>query len=143
MNTNTKGIIIKINGEDTKIEYTDRGTHILGLWGRPFDAIKNGQKSIEVRTNTAQIPFDFNLVKVGDKINFVNEQTGETLLTEVKNISKYDSAKEYLEKVGFAHSSSKPKTMEEAISAIESHTGYKEGITRYGLFAFTISLLHK
>ena len=140
---NTSGITIRINGKNTKIEYTEGNTHVLGLWERPFNAIKNRQKSIEVRTNTAQIPFNFNLVKVGDAINFVNEQTGEILFTKVNNVSKYGSAREYLEEVGFSNLSSKPTTMKEAISAIECHTGYKEGIKKHGLFAFGISLINE
>ena len=135
---NTKGIIVNIKGVDTKIEYSIDNFHILGLWDRPFKTIQDGSKQIEVRTNTQQIPFDFNLVTEGDQIKFINEMTGEELITKVVEINKYESARLFLEEVGLEHSSSKPKNIDEGVKAIESHTGYQEGIKKHGLFAIKI-----
>lgn len=135
---NTKGIIVNIKGVDTKVEYSIDNLHILGLWDRPFKAIQHGSKRIEVRTNTEQIPFDFNLVKKGDQIKFINEKTGEELITKVVKVDKYKSARLFLEEVGLENSSSKPQNIDEGVESIESYTGYKEGIKKHGLFAIKI-----
>ena len=136
--TNTKGVIVNIKGTDTKIEYSIGNLHIMGLWDKPFKALRNRTKRIEVRTNTKQIPFDFNYVKSDDKIRFVNEMSGDTFLVRVVIVKVYKSARSFLEAEGLTHSSSKPKSIEDGIKAIESHTGYKEGIKKHGLFAIEV-----
>lgn len=46
---------------------------------RPFQAIKNGTKKVEVRTNTPQLEIDFFSIKAGDKIALENNATKEKL----------------------------------------------------------------
>ena len=135
---NTKGITVNIKGIDTKIDYSIGKLHVLGLWDRPFKALQDGSKQIEIRTNTEQIPFDFNLINKGHRIQFINEMSGKKLLTKVISVTKYKSARLLLEDVGLGHSSSNPLNIDEGVKAIESHTGYKEGIKKNGLFAIKI-----
>lgn len=56
----------------------------------PFEMIKSGQKTIELRL------FDEKrqLIKVGDEILFTNTVTGETLKTSVVKLHRFDSFEE-------------------------------------------------
>jgi ASC-1-like (ASCH) protein len=56
----------------------------------PFEMIKSGQKTIELRL------FDEKRqqIKVGDEIIFTNTVTGETLETSVVNLHRFDSFEE-------------------------------------------------
>ena len=64
--------------------------HIMKLHSSPFEMIKSGEKTIELRL------FDEKRqqVKVGDKILFTNIANGETLNTTVLKLHRFDSLKE-------------------------------------------------
>ena len=64
--------------------------HIMKLHSSPFEMIKSGEKTIELRL------FDEKRqqVKVGDKILFTNIANGETLNTTVVKLHRFDSFKE-------------------------------------------------
>ena len=64
--------------------------HNMKLNSSPFEMIKSGQKTIELRL------FDEKRqqVKVGDKIVFTNTTTGETLNTTVVKLHRFDSFEE-------------------------------------------------
>lgn len=55
--------------------------HQMKLQNDPFQMIKKGQKTIEMRLYDEKRK----LVQVGDNISFTNIESGETLLTKVKN----------------------------------------------------------
>ena len=61
--------------------------HIMKLHSSPFEMIKSGEKTIELRL------FDEKRqkVKVGDKIIFINTTTGETLNTTVVKLHRFNS----------------------------------------------------
>lgn len=65
-------------------------THNMKLNPSPFEMIKSGKKTIELRL------FDEKRrqVKEGDKIVFTNTDTGETLNTTVVKLHFFDSFKE-------------------------------------------------
>lgn len=62
-------------------------THEMKLRPSPFEKIKSGQKTIELRL------FDEKRqqIKVGDRIVFTNTDSGETLRAEVRNLHRFDS----------------------------------------------------
>ena len=64
--------------------------HKMKLNSAPFEMIKNGEKTIELRL------FDEKRqkIKVGDKIVFTENTTGETLNTTVVKLYRFDSFKE-------------------------------------------------
>lgn len=64
--------------------------HIMKLHSSPFEMIKSGEKTIELRL------FDEKRqkVKVGDKILFTNIANGETLNARVVKLHRFDSFKE-------------------------------------------------
>jgi ASC-1-like (ASCH) protein len=139
-----KGIPIIIKGKSFYIEYSQNDNfHILGLNNRPFQAIGNNHKNVEYRTNTKNSPFNFEAIKIGDVIRFINEEDGECLEVKVVRISHYNTSKELFENEGLRNSSSKPKNIKEAINSLESHTGYKEGIKQFGIWAIGFEVIDK
>ena len=64
--------------------------HKMKLNSAPFEMIKSGEKTIELRL------FDEKRqqVKVGDKIIFINTTTGETLNRTVVKLHRFDSFEE-------------------------------------------------
>ncbi len=65
-------------------------THAMKLVPAPFDMIKSGQKTIELRL----LDEKRQQIKLGDKIVFTNTSTGETLDTKVVNLHRFDSFEE-------------------------------------------------
>ena len=53
----------------------------------PFEMIKSGQKTIELRLYDEKRQ----LVNIGDEIVFTNTVTGETLQTKVLKLHRFDS----------------------------------------------------
>ena len=56
--------------------------HYMRLHPEPFDKIKNGTKTIEMRLYDEKRQ----LLKVGDLIEFTNRANSEKILTEVTNL---------------------------------------------------------
>lgn len=63
---------------------------IMHLKEEPFNSIKNGAKTIEMRL------FDEKRqqLKIGENIKFINNKTGEELLTQIVNLHKFKSFEE-------------------------------------------------
>ncbi len=61
--------------------------HNMKLYSDPFEMIKSGKKTIELRL------FDEKrrIINVGDEIVFTNTVTGETLNTRVVNLHRFDA----------------------------------------------------
>lgn len=138
MQTNEFYIIIV--GEKIRIEYSKSPNyHVVGLNDRPFIAIKNGTKKIEVRTNTSHSPFDYFSIKPSDEIEFINEITGESLIVKVVDIRKYNSVRELLEAEGTRNVLSSCGNLEQGIISINRLTGYFESIPKFGVLAIEIN----
>ena len=61
--------------------------HRMKLKQSPFEKIKNGIKTVELRLNDEKRQ----QVKVGDKIVFTNNTTGETLHSTVVKLHRFDN----------------------------------------------------
>ena len=61
--------------------------HNMKLKHAPFEMIKSGQKTIELRLYDEKRQ----LINVGDEIVFTNTVTGETLQTKVLKLHRFDS----------------------------------------------------
>jgi len=106
---------------------------------RPFEAIKEGTKKIEIRANkNSSEPNSFNLMKVGDEIIFTKEGSEERIKCVVKRIEIYPSIKELLLKEGTEHTLSSTNDLEEGIKSIESIPNYKKLISENGVFAIEL-----
>ena len=62
-------------------------THTMKLNPEPYEKIRNGQKTIELRLNDEKRQ----KINVGDLIEFAQTETGEKLVTEVVALHRYDS----------------------------------------------------
>ena len=60
-------------------------THRMNLNSAPFELIKSGHKTVEMRLNDEKR----RLIKIGDKIEFSSRENGEKLLTRVVNLTKF------------------------------------------------------
>ncbi len=90
-------------------------THKMNLNSEPFEMIRRGQKTIELRLNDEKRQ----KIKVGDMIEFTQTETGEKLTAEVIAIHRFDSFAElyqelHLLKCGYTESditTAKPEDM--------------------------------
>ena len=109
--------------------------HKLHLPERPFRAIKKGTKKVEARAE------DVSQMKSGDILVFEHETTGELLETTILFVNHYLDSKTLLETEGVENVlSSEPKTIEHGIESLNSFTGYKERIEKYGIYAIGVKI---
>ena len=64
--------------------------HNMNLHSSPFEKIKSGEKTIELRL----LDEKRQRIKEGDKILFTNNKSGETLLKTVAKLHKFESFEE-------------------------------------------------
>ena len=106
--------------------------HEMKLNNEPFECIKNGTKTIELRLNDEKRK----LLTVGDYIEFTNRVTNEKLLVEVIDLFKYNSFEElykHFNKIEMGYSineEANPKDMENYYS--------KEEQEKYGVLGIEI-----
>ncbi len=111
--------------------------HKMKLNNEPFECIKNGTKTIELRLNDEKRK----LLTVGDYIEFINRVTNEKLLVEVIDLFKYNSFEElykHFNKIEMGYSineEANPKDMENYYS--------KEEQEKYGVLGIKIKKLTK
>ena len=111
--------------------------HEMILNNEPFECIKNGTKTIELRLNDEKRK----LLTVGDYIEFTNRATNEKLLVEVIDLFKYNSFEElykHFNKIEMGYSineEANPKDMENYYS--------KEEQEKYGVLGIKIKKLTK
>ena len=109
--------------------------HEMRLHNSPFNLIKSGTKTIELRLNDEKR----SLIKVGDKIEFTNRITEEKIVVEVINLHNYDSFFElykHFDKVSMGYDKDEeadPKDMEQYYS--------KEEQDKYGVLGIEIKLI--
>ena len=109
--------------------------HEMRLHNSPFNLIKSGTKTIELRLNDEKR----SLIKIGDKIEFTNRITEEKIVVEVINLHKYDSFVElykHFDKVSMGYDVDEEanlKDMEQYYS--------KEEQDKYGVLGIEIKLI--
>ena len=98
----------------------------------PFEKIKNGTKTIELRLNDEKRQ----LLKQNDTIEFTNRETLEKILVEIEDLYKYPSFEElykHFDKTSMGYNENEeanPKDMEEYFS--------KEEQEKYGVIGIKI-----
>lgn len=106
--------------------------HEMKLHNQPFEKIKNGTKTIELRLNDEKRQ----LLKIKDIIEFTNRQTLEKILVEIEELHKYPSFEElykHFDKISLGYNENEeanPKDMEEYYS--------KEEQDKYGVVGIQI-----
>ena len=71
--------------------------HRMNLWNDPFEAIKDGWKTIEMRLNDEKR----SQIKIGDEIEFTNIKTNETLICKVTNVNELSIEEHLCELINF------------------------------------------
>lgn len=113
--------------------------HYLRLNNRPFKAIQNGTKRIEIRANKYKnISESF---KPGDFIVFTNNETNQTMRCKVTRVNLYPTVRNLLEIEGLSHTLSSGLGLEEGIKSIESIGDYKNIINNHGVLAITLECI--
>ena len=107
----------------------------MNLQPNPFEAIKSGRKTIEMRLNDERRKN----IKIGDVIMFTNNQSGEVLIAEVINLFHFKNFEELYahfdkKELGYLDDEiAKPSDMEIYYS--------KEKIEQYGVLGIEIQLI--
>lgn len=104
----------------------------MKLNNEPFNLIKNGTKTVELRLNDEKRK----LLNIGDEIEFTNRDTNEKLSVDIINLYKYPSFKElykHFNKIEMGYTADEPaesKDMEAYYS--------KEEQDKYGVLGIEI-----
>ena len=104
----------------------------IKLNNEPFNLIKNGTKTVELRLNDEKRK----LLNIGDEIEFTNRDTNEKLSVDIINLYKYPSFKElykHFNKIELGYAADEPaesKDMEAYYS--------KEEQDKYGVLGIEI-----
>lgn len=106
----------------------------ININDRPFNAIMNGIKNIEVRVNRDK----YATLKSGDDIKFINSD--KSLLCTVVEVNKYKNVRELLSNEDITKTLSSGLDLENGIISIESISNYRELIPIYGVLAIHIKL---
>jgi len=107
---------------------------------RAFNAIKDGEKSVEIRANKARFKQpSFNTAKPNDLVRFTNTETQRTMLCEIQRITLYRSVRDLLESEGTKETLSSTDDLQEGIESIHGIPGYKDYIEDNGVFAVHLS----
>ena len=120
----------------------------LEIYKKPLDAIKNGSKNIEIRTNNSYEAIDYSLLKVDDIISFqiidgppfvnLDVVTPDALKVKVKRVTNYRNPEELLLNEGLQVLSTLVNSLDEGIKMLYSFHEYEEMIPIHGIFAIEI-----
>lgn len=108
--------------------------HQMGLYGEYFEAIRKGEKRVEVRLNDERR----RVIKVDDTIEFIRvPEQNETLKVQVIELRTYDTFKEMYEDIPFADFDCEHWTMEGMLAGTyEIYSREQE--KAYGTLAITM-----
>ena len=110
-------------------------THYMKLWDAPFNAIKSGCKTIEMRLNDEKR----STIKINDVIIFTNISTGDKIKTKVENLYKYKTFKELYnnhDKISIGYK------IDETASFEDMYNYYsKEDIDKYGTVGIVVRVV--
>ena len=120
----------------------------LEIYKKPLEAIKNGSKNIEIRTNNSYEAIDYSLLKVDDVISFqiingppfvnLDVVTPDALKVKVKRVTNYRNPEELLLNEGLQVLSTLVNSLDEGIKMLYSFHEYEEMIPIHGIFAIEI-----
>ena len=123
----------------------------LEIYKKPLDAIKNGSKNIEIRTNNSYEAIDYSLLKVDDVISFqiINGPTfvnldvvrPEALIVKVKRVTNYRNPEELLLNEGLQVLSTLVNSLDEGIKMLYNFHEYEDMIPIHGIFAIEIEIV--
>ena len=118
------------------------------IYQLPFNALLDGSKRFELRTNTSYEKIDYSKLKTDDQIEFeviegppfvdFKVLHNRRMLIKIGEVRHYISAKCLFEKEGYKWCSFKPKSIAEALNWIHQILEYEISIPLYGIYAFEV-----
>lgn len=112
--------------------------HYMNLMGAPFEMIKLGQKTIELRLNDEKRQ----LISISDEIEFTNiDDISQKLLVKVINIFKYKSFNDLYEALPLAKCGYTLDEIDRAKASDMDVYYTKEQQTKYGVLGIEIKLI--
>ena len=115
--------------------------HKILLRNRPFNAIENGTKTVEVRANKKVGRLDYAHIYKDDQIVFINRGTKKSIKCLVERVTLYKDVRTLLLTEGVENALSSGGNLEAGIKSIESITNYKKSIAEKGVFAYKIRII--
>lgn len=110
--------------------------HNMKLNPAPFEMIKSGQKTIELRLYDEKRQ----LIKIGDEIIFTNTATEETIHTQVLNLHRFDSFAELYKSLSLLKCGYTSENVGSATPAdMEQYYSFEEQ-EKYGVVGFELSI---
>ncbi len=109
--------------------------HKMNLWDSPFQMIKSGYKTVELRLNDQKRKS----IRSGDFIQFANNQTNDSIIVVVRDVQKFEDFKnlyQYYSKESMGYMTNEDANPEDMYQYYS-----KEKITEYGAIAIEISLI--
>ena len=103
----------------------------------PFEMIKSGQKTIELRLYDEKRQ----QIKIGDEITFTNTVSGETLETSVINLHRFDSFEELYKSLPLLQCGYTSETVKNATPADMEQYYSVEEQNEYGVLGIQIRVL--
>lgn len=114
----------------------------FNLNNQSFEATKTGKKKIETRVETESHPKDqFQSMEKGEIITFDNNETGEKLKSEIIRVTHYRNTVDLLDSESQEQVMSYECSREEAVTSWDIYPGYKETISKHGIWAIEIKLI--
>ena len=123
----------------------------LEIYKKPLEAIKNGYKRIEIRTNNSYEDIDYKELNYGDIISFqiingppfinLDVIIPDALKVKVISVKNYKDPKELLIHEGLEVLSTLVGSLEEGIDLLYSFHEYKEMVPLHGIFAIEIETI--
>ena len=123
----------------------------LEIYKKPLEAIKNGYKRIEIRTNNSYEDIDYKELNYGDIISFqiingppfinLDVIIPDALKVKVISVKNYKDPKELLIHEGLEVLSTLVGSIEEGIDLLYSFHEYKEMVPLHGIFAIEIETI--
>ena len=123
----------------------------LEIYKKPLEAVKNGYKRIEIRTNNSYEDIDYKELNYGDIISFqiingppfinLDVIIPDALKVKVISVKNYKDPKELLIHEGLEVLSTLVGSLEEGIDLLYSFHEYKEMIPLHGIFAIEIETI--
>ena len=122
---------------ETALCLSKKAHHEMNLNPAPFEKIKNGQKTIELRLYDKKR----RLIKVGDTITFTNNANGETLSTAVKKLHRFDSFSELYSSLPLLQCGYTPENIERAHPSDMDRYYTPEAQSRHGVVGIELCLI--
>jgi ASC-1-like (ASCH) protein len=110
----------------------------LGLQDLDYKQIKEGLKTIELRAPSSNKSYD--QLREGDELTFVNENSGEQLITRIIRIKHYSTVDALLEQISFEKINPHLSSKKMVIDKLFSIPTYEQRIKKDGVYAIEFRL---